>query len=41
VVDHNVQQPLESAYQQFLEEQLGEVLLTLSPLTLPPKTVTP
>jgi RNA polymerase primary sigma factor len=31
MIDHNIQQPLESASQQFLEEQLSEVLLTLSP----------
>ena len=31
VPDRNVQQPLEIASQQFLEEQLSEVLLTLSP----------
>ena len=31
VIDHNIQQPLENASQQFLEEQLNEVLLALSP----------
>ena len=30
VIDHSVQQPLEGASQQFLKEQLGEVLLTLT-----------
>ena len=31
VVDHNIQQPLESASQQFLKEQIREVLSTLAP----------
>jgi RNA polymerase primary sigma factor len=31
VVDHNIQQPLESASQQFLKEQIREVLATLAP----------
>jgi RNA polymerase primary sigma factor len=30
VIDHSVQQPLEGASQQFLKEQLGEMLLTLT-----------
>ena len=30
-MDHNIQQPLESASQQFLKEQIREMLSTLAP----------